>query len=62
MKPKAIPSVMLTVSALTGSLAGRLRTQAQAARTREQRIAERVPPGVAQKRHIIRVHAFHDAR
>jgi two-component system sensor histidine kinase KdpD len=31
--------VMLTVSALAGSLAGRLRTQVQAARVREQRIA-----------------------
>lgn len=32
-------AVMLAVSALTGSLAGRLRTQATAARVREQRIA-----------------------
>ncbi len=32
-------AVMLAVSALTGSLAGRLRTQAAAARVREQRIA-----------------------
>lgn len=32
-------AVMLAVSALTGSIAGRLRTQARAARVREQRIA-----------------------